>query len=391
MTSSQFLPYGRHSIDEEEVRAVVHVLRSDRLTQGPLVEAFEAALARYCGARHAIAVSSGTAALHLALLACDLRPGDLVATTPLTFVATASCICHAGGTPRFVDVEPDTLNLDPSRLEAFLAGEEGSRVRGVVPVHFAGCPADVERIASIARRRGLFVLEDASHALGARWRDAGGDLRSVGSCSHSDLTTVSFHPVKHITTAEGGAVLTNDATLAERIRALRSHGQLRDPSRLTQCDGAWSYEVHELGFNYRLTDLQCALGLVQLGRLDDWLKRRAQLVARYREALAGDARIRWVTEPPGAQPAWHLFAIRVPQRAEIFQQLTNAGIGVQVHYLPVHLHPYFRERFGTAAGDHPCAEAYYEQALSLPLFPAMGDADADRVVAALLRALPDCA
>jgi len=384
MTSSEFLPYGRQSIDEEEIRAVVDVLRSDRLTQGPLVEAFEAALARYCGARHAIAVSSGTAALHLALLACDLRAGDLVATTPLTFVATASCICHAGGAPRFVDVEPDTLNLDPSGLEALLAGEEGSRVRGVVPVHFAGCPADVERIASIARRRGLFVLEDASHALGARWRDAGGELRSVGACSHSDLATVSFHPVKHITTGEGGAVLTNDATLAERIRSLRSHGQLRD---LPQSDGAWSYEVHELGFNYRLTDLQCALGLVQLGRLDAWLERRAQLVARYREALAADARIRWVTEPPGTQPAWHLFTIQVPQRAEIFQQLTKAGIGVQVHYLPVHLHPYFRERFGTAAGDHPCAEVYYEQALSLPLFPAMSDADVDRVVATLLRAL----
>jgi UDP-4-amino-4,6-dideoxy-N-acetyl-beta-L-altrosamine transaminase len=387
MTSSEFLPYSRQSIDEEEIRAVVEVLRSDRLTQGPLVEAFEAALARYCGARHAIAVSSGTAALHLALLACDLRAGDLVATTPLTFVATASCICHAGGAPRFVDVEPDTLNLDPSRLEALLAGEEGSRVRGVVPVHFAGCPADVEQIASIARRRGLFVLEDASHALGARWRDAAGELRRVGACSHSDLATVSFHPVKHITTAEGGAVLTNDAALAERIRALRSHGQLRDPVRLAQRDGAWSYEVHELGFNYRLTDLQCALGLVQLGKLDDWLERRAQLVKRYRKALAGDARIRWVTEPPGTQPAWHLFTIQVPRRAEVFQQLTDAGIGVQVHYLPVHLQPYFRERFGTAAGDHPCAEIYYEQALSLPLFPAMDDADVDRVVTALLRAL----
>jgi UDP-4-amino-4,6-dideoxy-N-acetyl-beta-L-altrosamine transaminase len=387
MTSSEFLPYGRQSIDEEEIRAVVDVLRSERLTQGPLVEAFEAALARHCGARYAIAVSSGTAALHLALLACDLRAGDLVATTPLTFVATASCICHAGGAPRFVDVEPETLNLDPSGLEALLAGEEGGRVRGVVPVHFAGCPADVERIASIARRRGLFVLEDASHALGARWRDAGGELRCVGACPHSDLATVSFHPVKHITTAEGGAVLTNDATLAERIRALRSHGQLRDPARLAQRDGAWSYEVHELGFNYRLSDLQCAIGLVQLGRLDEWLERRAHLVKRYRKALSADARIRWVTEPPGTRPAWHLFTIQVPRRAEIFQRLTDAGIGVQVHYLPVHLQPYFRERFGTAAGDHPCAELYYEQALSLPLFPAMGDADVDRVVAALLRAL----
>jgi dTDP-4-amino-4,6-dideoxygalactose transaminase len=370
MTSTKFLPYGRQSIDEEEIRAVVDVLRSDRLTQGPLVEAFEAALARYCGVRHAIAVSSGTAALHLALLVCDLRPGDLVATTPLTFVATASCICHAGGEPRFADVEPDTLNLDPSHLEALLAGEEGGRVRGVVPVHFAGCPADVERIAAIARRRGLFVLEDASHAIGARWRDAAGELRSVGACSHSDLTTVSFHPVKH-----------------ERIRALRSHGQLRDPARLAQRDGAWSYEVHELGFNYRLTDLQCALGLVQLGHLDEWLARRAHLVKRYRKALAGDPRIRWVTEPPGTQPAWHLFAVQVPRRAEIFQQLTDAGIGVQVHYLPVHLQPYFRERLGTAVGDHPCAELYYERALSLPLFPAMDDADVDRVVTALLRAL----
>jgi UDP-4-amino-4,6-dideoxy-N-acetyl-beta-L-altrosamine transaminase len=387
MTSTEFLPYGRQSIEDEEIRAVVDVLRSDRLTQGPLVEAFEEALARRCGARHAIAVSSGTAALHLALLACDLRPGELVATTPLTFIATASCICHAGGEPRFVDVEPDTLNLDPSRLEALLAGEAGSRVRGVVPVHFAGCPADVERIATIARRRGLFVIEDASHAIGARWRDAAGGLRSVGDCSHSDLTTVSFHPVKHITTAEGGAVLTNDATLAERIRALRSHGQLRDPARLAQRDGAWSYEVRELGFNYRLTDLQCALGLVQLGRLDEWLERRAHLVKRYRKALAGDPRIRWVTEPPGTQPAWHLFAIQVPRRAEVFQKLTDAGIGVQVHYLPVHLQPYFRERLGTAVGDHPCAERYYERALSLPLFPAMDDADVDRVVSALLRAL----
>jgi perosamine synthetase len=388
MTTPKFLPYGHQTVDDQDVQAVVEVLRSDWLTQGPVVERFEDALRARCGARHAVAVSSGTAALHLAALAAGIRPGERVATTPLTFLATANCIRYAGGEPAFADVDPDTLNLDPHRLEELLAAGTGrGALRGVIPVHFAGCPADMERIAATARRHGLFVIEDASHALGASYQDRSGRRIPVGSCAHSEMTTLSFHPVKHVTTGEGGAVLTNDDDLARTLRRLRTHGIERDPSRLSRLDGPWYYEMRELGFNYRITDFQCALGVAQLARLDGWIARRAEIVARYREAFRGDPRIRFVVEPEWAHPAWHLFAVQVPQREAVYRRLRERGIGVQVHYLPVHLHPYYRELLGTREGDFPEAEGYYDRALSLPLYPALLDQEADRVIEEVLGAL----
>lgn len=387
MDGEPFLPYGRQTIEEEDLRAVEDVLRSDWLTQGPRVADFERALAERCGARHAVAVSSGTAALHLAALAVGIRPGDRVYTTPNTFVATANCVRYAGGEPRFADIEPRSLNLDPSDLERRL--ERDGSARGVIVVHFAGLPADLEAISAAARRRGLFLLEDASHALGAAWRDRAGRWRPVGSCTHSDAATFSFHPVKHVTTGEGGAVLTNRDDIADRVRTLRAHGIVRDPARMSRADGPWSYEMQELGFNYRLTDFQSALGVAQLRRLDRWLARRRQLVARYRERLAADARVRFVVEPDWARPAWHLFAVEVPRRAAIYRRLRERGIGVQVHYQPVHLQPYYRKLLGTKEGDFPRAEAYAERALSLPLYPSLSEADVDRVADELLHAVEE--
>ncbi len=392
MTGRAFLPYGRQTVDDDDIRAVVEVLRSDWLTQGPVVERFERSLADLCEAEHAVAVSSGTAALHLAALAAGFGPGDVVITTPLTFVATANSVLYVGAEPRFADVDPETLNLDPSALERVLDDPARSgRVRGVVPVHFGGLPADLERIGAAARDRGLVVIEDASHALGAAWRDGDRRWHPVGCCARSDMTTFSFHPVKHMTTGEGGAVLTNRSDLADRLRRLRTHGIERDPSRLGRADGPWSYEMQELGFNYRITDFQCALGLAQLGRLEVWLDRRAALVARYRAAFASEPRVRSVTVPSWARPAWHLFTVELPARDAAYRRLRERGIGVQVHYLPVHLHPYYRKLLGTREGDFPAAEAYYRRALSLPLFPALADADADRVIEEVLAAVRETA
>jgi len=387
MKGQEFLPYGHQTIEEEDLRAVEEALRAEWLTQGPAVARFEAALAERCGARNAVAVSSGTAALHLAAIVSGIRPGDLVATSPITFLATANCIVLAGGDPAFVDVDPSTVNIDPARLEELLDSEAGSRVKGVIPVHFAGCPADMARIGAIARARGLFVIEDASHALGAARRDEAGTWREIGKPMASGLVTFSFHPVKHVTTGEGGAVLTDDDDVAARLRRLRTGGMERN------VEGApgWFYEMHEPGFNYRITDFQCALGLAQLSRLETWVYRRAALVDRYRELLRGVEGVAFVTEPAWARPAWHLFTVRVPRRDYVYEALRAQGIGVQVHYIPVHLQPFYRERLGTKEGDFPEAEAYYAGALSLPLFPSMKEADVDRVASALSAAVQDSA
>lgn len=390
ISKHRLLPYGRQFIGDEEVEAVVSALRSDWLTQGPLVDGFERALAVYCGARHAVAVSSGTAALHLAAQAAGVGPGSRAITTPNTFVATANGIRHAGGEPRFVDVDPRTLNLDPVLLERYLQQHaETEDLRAILPVHFAGYPADMERIWRLAARRGLAVIEDACHALGGLWRDSAGCWQRVGSCSHSDMTVFSFHPVKQITTAEGGAILTNRDDLAERLRELRHHGIVRDPARLAKSDGPWYYEMQSLGFNYRLSELHCALGLVQLGRLDRWIERRRQLVARYREMLGSLPDVRWIEETDAVRPAWHLFVVQVPRRDAVYRRMREMGIGVQVHYLPVHLHPYYRDLLGCADGDFPQTEAYYRQALSLPLYPQIENPEVDRVVDCLRVALEE--
>lgn len=378
--------YGRHTIDEADIDAVVAALRSDRITQGPRVEQFESALAAYCGSVHAVAVSSGTAALHLGLLGLGLAPSYVegsslepgnapeVITTPIGFIGAANAIVHCGGLPHFVDVEPDTANLAPLELEeALLATPAASSACGVVPVDLAGHPCGIASIAGIARRHGLFVLRDACHALGARWLAQDGTWHRVGDCSESDATVFSFHPVKHITTAEGGALLTNDAELAERCRALRENGISRgvDPRE------PWRYEVRTPGFNYRMSELHAALGLSQLSKLDSWLQERRECASLYDTLFADVAEVGTPAVAAGVEHAYHLYVIAVRDRARVFEALRAADIIAQVHYVPVHTQPYFRKRLGAIALPH--AEQYYERSLSIPLYPKLPERELRRV------------
>ena len=381
------LPYGRHCLSDQDIQAVVDVLRSDRITQGTMVDRFEEALAAYCGSTYAVAVSSGTAALHLACLATGLGPGKDLITSPITFVASANCALFCGGTPGFVDIDPRTYNLDPDRLEASLASDE----RGpgiVVPVHFAGQPCDMVRISAIARKHGWMVIEDACHALGATWRDSEGVQHRVGSCSHSDAAVFSFHPVKHMTTGEGGAVLTNDPTFRDRLLSLRSHGITRDPGQMMKDDGPWYYEMQDLGYNYRITDFQCALGLNQLTKVEDWVLRRREIASQYDHAFGDIDEVVTPFQASSTDSAYHLYVLQTTglqekNRREVFESLRARGIGTQVHYIPVHLHPFYAKNFGFAEGDFPKAEAYYRRCFSLPIYPAMADEDVHRVVDAV--------
>lgn len=380
------LPYSRQTVGAAEAAAVAAAVRDALLTGGPTLARFEAALADAVGARHAIAVSSGTAALHVAYLAAGVGFADDVLTSPLTFVATANAAVYCGATPRFADVDGHG-NLDASAVAAAVARH--GTPRAVVPVHYAGHPAAVDAIADAAP--GAVLIEDACHALGAGWRGASGAWRRVGDGARAAMTVFSFHPVKTITTGEGGAVVTNDALLARRCRRLRDHGLVREHAELEAPDGPWSYEQQDLGFNYRLTDIQAALGLVQLGRLEHFLAARRQLAAQYDRALGALAGVRPIAPAPGTSSGWHLYPVRIPapRRRQVFEALRADGIGVQVHYAPVHLQPYYRRRFATAAGDCPAAEALAREVLSLPCFPGMDGADVATVVTALARALED--
>jgi UDP-4-amino-4,6-dideoxy-N-acetyl-beta-L-altrosamine transaminase len=378
------LPYSTQWIEEEDVEEVVRVLRSPWLTQGPTLERFEGALAEYAGARHAIAVANGTAALHLTCLALDLGPGRRLVTSTLSFAASANCGLYCGADIAFTDVDPETGNMTAATLRATV---DKGRADVVIPVHFGGRPCDVEALAGVAG--GAPIVEDACHAIGAHWLTSAGPVR-VGSCARSAAVVFSFHPVKPMTTAEGGAILTNDDTLARRLRVLRSHGISRDPKRQQEV-GPWFYEQESLGFNYRLTDLQAALGLSQLRRLDRGIDRRAELARMYRRNLAGLDSLALPPEEESVRSAWHLFPVRVrhPRRTrrQVFDELRQQGILAQVHYIPIHLHPYYRDRFGFKRGDLPVAEGFYDTEISLPLFPTMADDDVARVSDALRRAL----
>jgi UDP-4-amino-4,6-dideoxy-N-acetyl-beta-L-altrosamine transaminase len=383
------IPYGRQHITQADIDAVVEVLRSDFLTQGPAVPRFEQAVAGYCGAAHAVAVNSATSALHIACLALDLGPGDLLWTSPITFVASANCALYCGADVDFVDIDPRTYNLCPQALAQKLAAAEqaGRLPKIVVPVHLTGQPCDMAAIHELSQRYGFRIIEDASHAIGGRYRD-----QPVGNCRYSDITVFSFHPVKIITTAEGGMALTNDAELAARLEMLRSHGITRDADKMTRApDGPWYYEQQLLGFNYRLTDLQAALGLSQMARLDEYVARRHEIAARY-DALLAELPVVTPWQHPDGYSAFHLYVIRVEgggdadRRRRVFGGLRARDIGVNVHYIPVHTQPYYRQ-LGFAPGDFPAAEAYYAEAISLPMYPTMSDADQDRVVAALREAL----
>ena len=379
------IPYGRQDISDEDIAAVVAVLRSDYLTQGPLVPRFEAAVAARVGAAHAVAANSATSALHMACMALGLGPGDWLWTVPTTFVASANCGLYCGAEVDFVDIDPVTYTMCPKALAAKLqvAREAGRLPKVIVPVHLCGQSADMEAIGHLARTYGVKVVEDASHSIGADHQG-----RPVGDCRHSDICVFSFHPVKIITTAEGGLATTQDAALARRMELARSHGITREPSEMTHApDGPWYYQQVSLGYNYRMTEMQAALGLSQMARLDQFVARRRALAARYGVLLSNLP----VTRPAPAADvasAWHLYVIRVAadRHLAVFNALRAAGIGVNLHYIPVHTQPFWQAR-GFAAGQFPAAEAYYAEAISIPLYAGLGDADQDRVVEALAEAL----
>lgn len=436
-----YIPYGRQLVDDDDIAAVVETLRSDWLTQGPRVREFEEAFAVYVGSRYAVAVSSGTAALHLACLAAGLGPGDEVITSPITFVATANCALYVGARPAFVDIDPATFNLDPGRLEAYLKsrspftvhhsqskgritvnGERSTSIpRAVIPVHFAGLPCNMAEIHRIAREHRLVIIEDACHALGAKYRvERGEDSRwiSVGSCAHSDMTIFSFHPVKHITTGEGGMVTTNDAALYERLVLLRNHGITRNPEEFTvhgspsesrttdngqrltdngertTVNGerlwpSWYYEMQNLGYNYRITDIQCALGISQLKKIKSFVERRRSIAGQYSRIVGELPKFRHQTEPDGCQSSYHLYAILIHDEArisrdEVMAELKRMGVGAQVHYIPVYRHPFYR-RLGFGCDGWPNAENFFRHCLSIPMFPGMSAEDVEHVSRALQK------
>jgi perosamine synthetase len=375
------LPYGRQSIDEADIEAVVDTLRSDWLTTGPKINEFEEAFAAWVGARHAVSFSSGTAALHGAAFAAGLGAGDEAITSPLTFAATANCVLYQGAKSVFADVSTDTLNLDPEKVRSLVT----SKTKALLPVDYAGHPADLGLMLEIAERHGLTVIEDACHALGAEYRG-----RRVGSVSH--MTVFSFHPVKHLTTGEGGMVTTDNAEFAETLRKFRNHG-ISSNARDRQREGQWHYEMVLLGFNYRLTDIACALGLQQLRKLEANLARRRAIAEKYAEAFRALPGITVPAVRREVLPAWHLYPLRLnlaklsAGRSEIFRALRAENIGVNVHYIPVHLHPYYKERFGYRGGEFPVAEAAYEGLISLPMFRGMSDGDVEDAVRAVEKVM----
>lgn len=394
------LSYGRQSISEDDIAAVVAALRSDFLTQGPLVERFEGAFAARIAVKHAVAVNNATAALHLAMKVLGLGPGDRVVTSPITFLASANAAAYVGATPDFADIDPATGTLDPVALERSWRPD----TRAVVAVDYAGHACDLPAIATVARARGAYVIEDACHAVGGAFY-AEGRAWPLGASPWADIGVFSFHPVKTMTTGEGGMLVTNDDEWARRARLLRSHGIERDVANFTLPSddpvlgekGPWFYEMQEIGYNYRLTDLQCALGLSQLARLDAFLVRRREIVAAYNAAFAD---LEWLTTPAPRTPAdaatasWHLYTVQIDfaalgrTRPEVMAQLRVAGVGTQVLYLPVHLQPWYRRTFGYAPGKCPHAEAFYARTLSLPLFAAMTDHDVTTVIGAVRQLAP---
>ena len=376
------IPYGRQDISEADIQAVVDVLRSDFLTQGPQVPAFERAVRTYCGAQHAVAVNSATSALHLACIALGVGSGDIVWTTPISFVASANCALYCGATVDFVDIDPRTYNLGLDALAAKLekAEREGKLPKVVIPVHLAGQSCEMAGIHALAQRYGFKIIEDASHAIGGKYLD-----EPVGNCRYSDIAVFSFHPVKIITTGEGGMALTNDPVIAGRLMRLRSHGITRVPAEMTHLpDGPWYYQQIELGFNYRMTDIQAALGLSQMQRLDEFVAKRRLIAKRYDELLADF----WVTTPwqiPDADSSLHLYIVRLKRdqinfaQKDIFERLRSFGILVNLHYIPMYRHPYF-EAMGFKRDEFPEAEKYYAEAISLPIFPTLSEAQQTEVV-----------
>ncbi len=383
------IPYGRQDITQADIDTVVDVLRSDFLTQGPVVPKFEEAVASYCGAAHAVAVNSATSALHIACLALGLGPGDWLWTSPITFVASANCGLYCGAQVDFVDIDPLTYNLCPKALEQKLiaADKDGRLPKVVVPVHLCGQPCDMQAIYGLAQRYGFKIIEDASHAIGGKYKNA-----PIGNCRYSDITVFSFHPVKIITTAEGGMALTNSAELANKMALFRSHGITRDPAHMTHAaDGPWYYQQIELGYNYRMTELQAALGVSQMDRLDHYVTRRHKLARRY-DALLTTFPLTTPWQQPDSYSGLHLYPIRLQldkirkSHLQVYESLREQQIGANLHYIPVHTQPYYA-RMGFKPEDFPQAQAYYCEAISLPMYQTLTDAQQDQVIAAIGQAL----
>lgn len=395
-----YIPYGRQSIDDADIEAVVKVLKSDYLTTGPAVAAFEKKVADYVGAKYAVAVSNGTAALHVACLAAGIGEGDEVITTPITFAASANCVLYCGGTPVFADIDPDTYNISPEELEKKIT----SRTKAIIPVHYTGQPCDMDAILEIAHKHNLLVVEDGAHALGAAYKG-----KKIGSIA--DMTCFSFHPVKPVTTGEGGMIVTDNEELYRRLVLYRSHGITRDKDMMQQYEeqlqqssdpalqeaadmlrgdvidpGGWYYQQLELGYNYRITDISCALGASQMDKLDHFLERRRQIAKKYDEAFADIPQIKTPWQQEGCQSGWHLYMIQTMERSrrEVFDGLRQAGIGVNVHYIPVYRHPYY-QRNGYAGVHCLNAEAFYERAISLPIFPGLTGQQQDYVIEHVIK------
>jgi len=379
----KLLPYGHQWIDEEDIAAVSEVLHSDWITQGSKVAEFEKEFASYVDARYAVAVNSGTAALHAACFAAQIENGDEAITSPITFAASANCVLYQGGTPVFADIDVGTLNIDPVEIKKKIT----KKTKALIPVDFTGRPVDLEKILQIAKNNNLIIIEDASHALGATYKGS-----KIGSIS--DMTIFSFHPVKHITTGEGGMITTNNKEYYERLKLFRTHGITKDKNKMSKCDGPWYYEMQELGYNYRLTDFQCALGLSQLKKIDRIIQRRRKIVKKYNYEFKDMPEIKIPQiNPVNSNPVWHIYMIQInleklkEGRREIFEALRAENIGVNVHYIPVHLQPYYRKRFGYHLGDFPKSENYYSRAITLPVFPKMSDKDIDDVVKAVKKVI----
>jgi len=383
------IPYGRQHLDESDIKAVLDTLKSDWLTQGPAIPKFESAFADYCNASYAVAVNSATSALHIACLALGVGPGDCVWTSPNSFVASSNCALYCGAGIDFVDIDLQTGNMCVDALKHKLENAEANNClpKVVIPVHFAGQPCDMAQIRALSKRYGFFVIEDASHAVGARYQD-----KSVGSCEFSDICVFSFHPVKIITTMEGGMALTNSMELADKMRMLRSHGITNDPAMMTEeSHGPWYYQQITLGFNYRMTDIEAALGLSQLDKLDTFVEKRNSLAAYYDKSLCDQANIAPLSQHSDTYSSYHLYVVRVKsldstKHTTLVTQLRESGIFAHVHYIPIHLQPYY-QNLGFKKGDYPNAERYYQQAITLPMFPDLTFEQIDYIIDKLLAAL----
>ena len=364
------IPYGKQTIEQDDIQAVVDVLQSDFLTTGPKIAEFEQTVADYVGAKYAVAISNGTSALHAACFAAGIGPGDEVITTPLTFAASANCVLYCGGTPVFADVDPKTYNIDPEDIQRKIT----DRTKAIIAVHLAGQPCDMDAIHSIAREHGLIVIEDGAHALGSVYKG-----KKVGSMS--DMTTFSFHPVKPITTGEGGMIVTDNEDFYKKMILFRSHGITRDDSMMTRNDGPWFYQQFDLGYNYRITDIQCALGCSQMKKLDRFLARRKEIVARYNEAFADCDNIITPYQLSDTESGWHLYIVQVKNcdRRQVFETMREKGIGVNVHYIPVYMHPYYQEH-GYENVHCANAEEIYSHIMSLPLYPGLTSEQQDYVI-----------